>query len=62
MGLGKALQHVFDDKRRIVDDSLHKIETLLAESEREALAAWDKSVRDLKHRSAGVVKIRVFRG
>ena len=27
IGFGKALEHVFDDKGRVIDDALHKIET-----------------------------------
>src|SRR6201987_3550699 len=34
IGFSKALEHVFDDKRWVIDDALHKIETGLRNSER----------------------------
>jgi hypothetical protein len=59
MGFGKALKHVFDDQRRIIDDSLHKIEMLFARSERRGLRPWVGPVDTLNTGPPGLSKSRV---
>ena len=52
-------EHVFDDKRRVIDDTLHKMETPLRKSERSLERPWISSVETLNTAPEGLSKFQL---